>query len=75
MKRIQLSRKKGSKLLPGTVNVARPGKFGNPFNWQDYTHLTSDVDKKRAAQNAFEMLLRKNIYGNGSLIPRREWRR
>lgn len=30
-KRIQLSRKKGFKLPPNTVNVARPGKWGNPF--------------------------------------------
>ena len=29
--RIQLSRKKGSKLPANTVNVARPGKWGNPF--------------------------------------------
>lgn len=29
--RIQRSRKKGSKLPPGTVCVTRPGPFGNPF--------------------------------------------
>lgn len=29
--RIQLSRRRGFKLPPGTINCARPGKFGNPF--------------------------------------------
>lgn len=29
--RIQLSRKKGWKMPAGTVSVARPGKYGNPF--------------------------------------------
>jgi hypothetical protein len=29
--RIQLSRKKGWRLPPNTVNCARPGKWGNPF--------------------------------------------
>jgi hypothetical protein len=28
--RFQLSRRKGWKMPPGTVNVARPGKYGNP---------------------------------------------
>lgn len=29
--RIQLSRKKGWRMRPDTVSVARPGRFGNPF--------------------------------------------
>ena len=29
--RVQLSRRKGFRLPPNTVSVARPGKFGNPF--------------------------------------------
>ena len=78
MKRIKLSHKAGSKLPPNTINVARPGKFGNPFNWRNYTHLKSDRDKKCAAKNAFEVWLTKNIYNNGSFVPReiverREW--
>jgi hypothetical protein len=28
---IQLSRRRGFKLPPGIINVARPGKYGNPF--------------------------------------------
>jgi hypothetical protein len=30
-KRIQLSRRKGWRMPPNTVSVARPGKWGNPF--------------------------------------------
>jgi len=33
-KRIQLSRRKGWRLPPNTVNVARPSKWGNPFRVQ-----------------------------------------
>lgn len=33
--RIQLSRKKGWRMPPNTVSVARPGKFGNPFTVYD----------------------------------------
>jgi hypothetical protein len=29
--RVQLSRKKGWKMPPNTVSVARPGRWGNPF--------------------------------------------
>ena len=29
--RVQLSRAKGWRMPPNTVNVARPGKWGNPF--------------------------------------------
>lgn len=31
MERVQLSRKKGWRMPPNTVNVARPSKWGNPF--------------------------------------------
>lgn len=30
-RRVRLSRAKGYRLPPNTVNVARPGKWGNPF--------------------------------------------
>lgn len=35
-KRIQLSRKKGWRLPPNTINVARPSKWGNPFRVEEY---------------------------------------
>lgn len=34
--RVQLSRKKGWKLPPNTVVVARPTKWGNPFKSSDH---------------------------------------
>ncbi|MBO6759296.1 MAG: DUF4326 domain-containing protein [Roseibium sp.] len=38
-KRLQLSRKKGWRLPPGAVSVARPTKWGNPFRVGDpYPH-------------------------------------
>ena len=33
--RVQLSRKKGWRMPENTVSVARPGKFGNPFNQEN----------------------------------------
>lgn len=43
LKRIQLSRKKGFRLPPNTVSVARPTKFGNPVkvgDWFDGRKIT-----------------------------------
>lgn len=37
-KRIQRSRKAGWRKPENTVNVTRPGKWGNPFNWQAYKY-------------------------------------
>jgi hypothetical protein len=36
-RRIQLSRKKGWRMPPNTVSVARPTKWGNPFRVGDAT--------------------------------------
>lgn len=35
--RVQLSRKKGWRMPPNTVSVARPGKWGNPFKVGEIT--------------------------------------
>jgi hypothetical protein len=43
-KRIQLSRRKGWRMPPNTVRVARPGKWGNPFNWKDIPRYPEDAD-------------------------------
>lgn len=40
--RMQLSRRKGFRLPPTTVNVARPGKWGNPYR------IGEPVDMKQA---------------------------
>jgi hypothetical protein len=37
--RIQLSRKKGFHLPPDTVNVARPGRWGNPYRVSSWMTL------------------------------------
>jgi len=37
--RVQLSRKKGWRMPLNTVSVARPGKWGNPFNVGGYHRL------------------------------------
>jgi hypothetical protein len=35
-RRVQLSRKKGWRMPPNTVSVARPGRWGNPYPVIDY---------------------------------------
>lgn len=35
-KRLQLSRKRGWKLPPGAVNVARPSRWGNPYSVAEF---------------------------------------
>jgi hypothetical protein len=35
-RRVQLSRKKGWRMPPNTMSVARPGRHGNPFNIGGY---------------------------------------
>jgi len=32
LQRVQLSRKKGWRMPPDTISVARPGRWGNPFS-------------------------------------------
>lgn len=43
-RRVQLSRKKGWRMPPNTVSVARPGKFGNPFKIGDVKVFVNDAD-------------------------------
>lgn len=42
--RVQLSRKKGFKLPPNTVNCARPGRWGNPFR----VDISNGIDSETA---------------------------
>lgn len=37
-RRVQLSRKKGFRLPPNTIVVARPTKWGNPFKAGEFVH-------------------------------------
>lgn len=43
-KRVQLSRKKGWRLPPNTMSVARPGKWGNPFKVGETSFYVCDHD-------------------------------
>ena len=67
-KRIQLSRRKGWKMPPGTVKVARPTMYGNPFkigeriNWRhvEWVHEAADalgikIGEPLTAQQAVDM--------------------
>ena len=69
--RVQLSRRKGFKLPPNTVNVARPGKWGNPHKvhkptgnpylvMQDAMHGVCFT--REAAVNRFKRDIRAGIY-------------
>lgn len=42
--RIQLSRKKGWRMPPNTMSVARPGKYGNPFYIGGYHKIGNGGD-------------------------------
>lgn len=60
--RIQLSRKKGFKLPAGTVNCARPGKWGNEFKVGDgfpYNH-SPKMDSKSTVE-IFESYLKAGL--------------
>lgn len=76
-KRIQLSRRKGYRKPAGVVNVARPTKWGNPFNWRDAD--AEMIPKKTAkfyAQRAFREWLKSNdpaFIVSEDLVARRQW--
>ena len=61
-RRIELSRKKGWRLAPNTVDVSRPTKWGNP--WQvrkgPLRKLTDDASPAEAVE-AFKMMLAEGI--------------
>lgn len=69
-KRIQLSRKKGYRLPENAVKVARPTRWGNPFNWQaDGIH--TEQERKQWAVFSFREWL---VFGGIDLaIDRRDW--
>jgi hypothetical protein len=57
-KRIQLSRKKGWRMPPNTVSIARPGYFGNPFRvgWDGDQATCVRSFKRALLANAFKRL-------------------
>lgn len=72
-KRIQLSRKKGWRLPPNTVVVARPTKWGNP-------HRVGDADVDGATINAqkavrlFTLMMRQTVAKLSRDVARKELR-
>jgi len=66
--RIQLSRKKGAKLPPGTVVVSRPSRWGNPFDWRGMMGSTPEL-KKGYACSKYEYWL--STGGRGHADERR----
>lgn len=48
--RIQLSRRKGWRMPPNTVSVARPGPFGNPWTIQGAIDAGYSTDKQVTAR-------------------------
>lgn len=55
-RRVQLSRRKGWRMPLNTVSVARPRKWGNPFNWKNASH---DAGPKAWARGAALDLFRE----------------
>lgn len=62
--RIQLSRKKGWRLPPNTVVVARPTKWGNPWKVRKHKKLRDlrDDCSPREAVEAYEQWLQSEGY-------------
>jgi hypothetical protein len=58
--RYQLSRVKGYRKPAGAINVARPTKWGNPFNWQEF-NATNYPAKKRMAVKWYRLWLTGGI--------------
>jgi hypothetical protein len=61
-KRIQLRRKKGWRMPPNTVSVARPHRWGNPFTVEEHGRLGA-IEKYRewSAGKDFAELRGKNV--------------
>lgn len=56
-KRVQLSRRKGARLPADAVNVARPGRFGNPFPVGKPGSLDRVAPDRAGAVGLFEQML------------------
>ena len=52
-KRIQRKRTKGWKMPPNTINVTRPGKFGNPFKVEDFASAQACVKMFKTHRHSF----------------------
>lgn len=59
--RVQLSRKKGWKMPPNTVSVARPTKFGNPFKVGKHGTRSGCVDLFAKLMDGFLCMSMDNV--------------
>lgn len=48
--RYQLHRARGYRKPVGAINVARPTKWGNPFNWQEFNATNSAKMRRMAVE-------------------------
>ena len=65
-RRVQLSRRKGSRLPPNTVVVARPSAWGNPFRI-GARGIKTNADAVRRFQKAFWMT---EVHAAASIVLR-----
>ncbi len=66
--RVQLSRKKGSRMPPNTVSVARPGRWGNPYAvghaYRSNGARTAFVTNREHAVSLFQRAINRSLpYG------------
>lgn len=74
MKRVQRSRKKGSRLPPNTVCVTRPGPFSNPWKLDDRTTTACCVASfRRCLFRVLNGMLREDTNPWGKPVTRAEW--
>lgn len=68
--RVQLSRRKGWKMPPNTVSVARPGRWGNPFRvGQSYLEESGliEVPTAKVAARLFREWIEHKLSGGPAL--------
>lgn len=68
VRRVQLSRRKGYRMPPNTVKVARPTKWGNPFRFQ-YWQRAAGYDEARAKQIVAEQFRECLVLGHVPTNP------
>ncbi|SHJ68136.1 protein of unknown function [Roseomonas rosea] len=66
--RVQLSRKKGWRMPPNTVSVARPTKWGNPFKVGRPGSGLPEHKTQQGAVSAFRRAILNPVGGHGHLL-------
>lgn len=72
--RIQRRRIRGWRMPPNTIYVGRPGRWGNPFNWQDEKNSSfGDGVAKALCKLRFGNWIEGALEGVEHLEDRRQW--